>query len=73
MSTQNIIRAWKDESYRSSLSGAELAALPANPAGRSAFSGQDRTRSESVFPTFLCCSAYCTGHPCAISGIHTTV
>lgn len=33
MSTQNIIRAWKDESYRSSLSEAERAALPPNPAG----------------------------------------
>jgi mersacidin/lichenicidin family type 2 lantibiotic len=34
MSKQNIIRAWKDEAYRRSLSEAERAALPANPAGR---------------------------------------
>jgi mersacidin/lichenicidin family type 2 lantibiotic len=33
MSTQNIIRAWKDASYRSSLIAAEQALLPANPAG----------------------------------------
>lgn len=33
MSQKNIIRAWKDEDYRSTLSEAELAALPANPAG----------------------------------------
>jgi mersacidin/lichenicidin family type 2 lantibiotic len=29
----DIIRAWKDESYRSSLSTEEQALLPANPAG----------------------------------------
>jgi mersacidin/lichenicidin family type 2 lantibiotic len=34
MSKQNIIRAWKDEAYRRSLSEAERAALPENPAGR---------------------------------------
>ena len=34
MSKQNIIRAWKDENYRRSLSEAERAALPENPVGR---------------------------------------
>jgi mersacidin/lichenicidin family type 2 lantibiotic len=29
----NVIRAWKDEEYRLSLSEAERALLPANPAG----------------------------------------
>jgi mersacidin/lichenicidin family type 2 lantibiotic len=29
----NIIRAWKDEAYRQSLSAEEQAILPANPAG----------------------------------------
>jgi mersacidin/lichenicidin family type 2 lantibiotic len=33
MSNINIIRAWKDADYRNSLSEAERAALPANPAG----------------------------------------
>jgi mersacidin/lichenicidin family type 2 lantibiotic len=33
MSQVNVIRAWKDEEYRSSLSAAERAALPENPAG----------------------------------------
>ena len=33
MSNINIIRAWKDAEYRNSLSAAELAALPENPAG----------------------------------------
>jgi mersacidin/lichenicidin family type 2 lantibiotic len=34
MSEQNIIRAWKDEAYRQSLTEAERAALPENPVGR---------------------------------------
>jgi mersacidin/lichenicidin family type 2 lantibiotic len=33
MSKLHIIRAWKDETYRNSLSAAQRAALPANPAG----------------------------------------
>jgi mersacidin/lichenicidin family type 2 lantibiotic len=33
MATIDIIRAWKDESYRASLSADERAAMPENPAG----------------------------------------
>lgn len=33
MSNLNVIRAWKDAKYRRSLSAAELAQLPENPAG----------------------------------------
>ena len=33
MSKVDIIRAWKDEEYRASLSDAERALLPAHPAG----------------------------------------
>ena len=33
MSNQDIIRAWKDEDYRLSLSEAERAVLPEHPAG----------------------------------------
>src|SRR5258705_11460974 len=33
MSKPDVIRAWKDEQYRSSLKGSELAALPSHPAG----------------------------------------
>jgi mersacidin/lichenicidin family type 2 lantibiotic len=33
MSKANIIRAWKNEAYRLSLSALERAVLPANPAG----------------------------------------
>ncbi len=34
MSYLDIIRAWKDEQYRASLSAEELARLPENPAGQ---------------------------------------
>lgn len=33
MNASDIIRAWKDAAYRASLSAAQRAALPANPAG----------------------------------------
>jgi mersacidin/lichenicidin family type 2 lantibiotic len=33
MNHEQIIRAWKDSSYRSSLSAEELAQMPGNPAG----------------------------------------
>jgi mersacidin/lichenicidin family type 2 lantibiotic len=33
MSRVDVIRAWKDASYRDSLSAAQKAGLPANPAG----------------------------------------
>jgi mersacidin/lichenicidin family type 2 lantibiotic len=33
MTTEEVIRSWKDEDFRSSLSDAEQALLPENPAG----------------------------------------
>lgn len=33
MSVENIIRAWKDEAFRNSLSAEEQSLLPAHPAG----------------------------------------
>jgi mersacidin/lichenicidin family type 2 lantibiotic len=33
MSHVNVVRAWKDEEYRNSLTTAERAALPESPAG----------------------------------------
>jgi mersacidin/lichenicidin family type 2 lantibiotic len=41
LSNQNIIRAWKDATFRNTLSSAELAALPANPAGVIEITDQD--------------------------------
>lgn len=41
MSIKNIIRAWKDEDYRLSLSEAERALLPQHPAGFIELSGAE--------------------------------
>jgi mersacidin/lichenicidin family type 2 lantibiotic len=41
MSNMNIIRAWKDEDYRLSLSEAERALLPEHPAGLIELSGAE--------------------------------
>jgi len=41
MSSQNIVRAWKDAAYRNSLTEAERAALPPNPAGAVELSDAD--------------------------------
>jgi mersacidin/lichenicidin family type 2 lantibiotic len=41
MSNKNIIRAWKDEDYRLSLSEAERALLPEHPAGLIELSGAE--------------------------------
>jgi mersacidin/lichenicidin family type 2 lantibiotic len=49
MSHRDIIRAWKDAEFRSSLSEAELAMLPSHPAGsiELADPGLDRTAARA--------------------------
>lgn len=41
MSNDKIIRAWKDAEYRNSLSAAERAQMPANPAGLMELTDED--------------------------------
>jgi mersacidin/lichenicidin family type 2 lantibiotic len=41
MSTYDIIRAWKDEDFRDSLSETERAALPQHPAGQIELSDEE--------------------------------
>lgn len=41
MSDVDVVRAWKDEEYRNSLTEDERAALPPNPAGPSELTDQD--------------------------------
>ena len=45
MSASNIIRAWKDEEYRQSLSEAELALLPEHPAGVTELSDEQLSKA----------------------------
>jgi mersacidin/lichenicidin family type 2 lantibiotic len=55
MNRDQIIRAWKDEDYRSSLGPAELSALPENPAGLVELSEDEvaRAHGNEENPTFL--------------------
>jgi len=64
MNKIDVIRAWKDEQYRMSLSEAERASLPQNPAGVVELSDADLEGvaggySTSVFNT-SCCSTTAT-------------
>jgi mersacidin/lichenicidin family type 2 lantibiotic len=44
-----IIRAWKDDDYRMSLSDDELRGLPENPVGLIEFSGADLNHAAGTF------------------------
>jgi mersacidin/lichenicidin family type 2 lantibiotic len=62
MSNNNVVRAWKDPVYRNSLTEAERAALPANPAGSIELSDEDLGKvSGGLFnPTIHPCTLACT-------------
>jgi mersacidin/lichenicidin family type 2 lantibiotic len=72
MSKNNIIRAWKDPAYRNSLSAAERAALPANPAGAIEISDADLGKVSggriNLSALGICrsgnCSIVCTQNQC---------
>ena len=71
MSNNKIIRAWKDPAYRNSLSEAERAALPANPAGSIEVSDADLGNVSGrilkftlMFCTYYCNTQICPSHPC---------
>ena len=61
MSKSNVVRAWKDEKFRRSLSVEEQALLPANPVGRVELSdaqlcssGAGKTPPQTAICTILC-------------------
>lgn len=54
MSNLDVVRAWKDEEYRSSLSPTELALLPQNPAGLVELTDADLTGVDGAWTTILC-------------------
>jgi mersacidin/lichenicidin family type 2 lantibiotic len=70
MSNNKIIRAWKDPVYRASLSEAERAALPANPAGSIEISDSDLGKVAggismfTLYCTYYCNTLFCPSHPC---------
>jgi mersacidin/lichenicidin family type 2 lantibiotic len=57
MSRIDVIRAWKDEAYRQSLSEAQRASLPANPAGVVELSDAEACAVEGKAGS--CCSKTC--------------
>ena len=70
MSKIDIIRAWKDEEYRNSLSDSEKAQLPENPAGAIELDDDDMSSMAGGFaalhPTHTdscdhCCKDIATG------------
>jgi mersacidin/lichenicidin family type 2 lantibiotic len=71
MSNDQIIRAWKDESYRSSLSEHERAQLPPHPAGLVELTDSELNAISGGFgvnpyyPTALC---NVTNHPVGCGG-----
>ena len=65
MSNRNIVRAWKDEEYRLSLSEEERSRLPESPVGAIALTDADLAgASGGIFkPTIACVSiglVHCT-------------
>jgi mersacidin/lichenicidin family type 2 lantibiotic len=54
----DIVRAWKDPLYRSTLSPEQLAGLPAHPAGLLEISDEQmRSASGALVTTFRTCTA----------------
>jgi mersacidin/lichenicidin family type 2 lantibiotic len=62
----DIVRAWKDPEYRKSLTPAELASLPASPAGVGDLSDDELSRIAGGMPDF----GTLTGGPGICSGAH---
>lgn len=74
MTIECIVRSWKDEEYRASLSPAELALLPGNPAGLIELNNvglQKRASEELEAPTGASLTlGCCTGSDGACSGTY---
>ena len=60
----DVVRAWKDESYRLSLSDAERALLPANPAGLIELSDLDLDYAVGGLLGQCGCSGCCSHGSC---------
>jgi mersacidin/lichenicidin family type 2 lantibiotic len=62
MSQEMVVRAWKDEEYRLSLSEAERALLPENPAGSFEL-------SDAELDLVAAAGGYCPGIRCNVTFI----
>ena len=59
MSQADIIRAWRDTEYRSSLSEAEQSAIPSHPAGPSEIRKDPKAIPVSPFSIYYSCHWIC--------------
>jgi mersacidin/lichenicidin family type 2 lantibiotic len=60
MSRSDIIRAWKDAAFRKSLSEADRARLPANPAGTVELTEAEADAIEGRASYDVCSSTHCS-------------
>ena len=65
MVNRKIIRAWKDPAYRNTLSEAERAALPPNPAGSIELSDADLGKISGGAITPFTYALYCQSFYCS--------
>lgn len=63
MSHEDIIRAWKDEDYRNSLSEEQRSQLPENPAGMVELSDADMESVAGGFLSIFACGKKNTDNP----------
>lgn len=64
MSARDIVRAWKNEDYLSTLSAAELSAIPENPAGTIEVRSYRKTQV-SITPPHCSVVIECSASNCA--------
>ena len=72
MPTLQIIRAWKDESYRKSLTPEQLAELPDHPAGTIEFddgavAAKTNGKKCEVPPGTALCTFWCTAYTACVA------
>ena len=71
MKARQVVRAWKDEEYRLSLSDAERSALPENPAGTMELSYADLAGATGGIKVTLGLACISFGGYCN-TGVHCT-
>lgn len=65
MSAKDIVRAWKNEDYLSTLSHAEISGLPENPAGNIEIRSHRNPQILSVYPKNCSAVIECSASNCA--------
>ena len=69
----DIVRAWKDEAYRQSLSDDELLTLPANPVGEIELTDADLETVYGGATAVVGCSVACQSAVCGSAVCHSVI